>query len=233
MPRKAEEGDGKLDRPLDYRARRIEPHLENALGKRAPVVPPGEVLRQPVDLFQIETERLADITQRALRPIGDEGGRDRGAVAPVLAVDVLDDLLAPVVLEIDVDVGRLVALLRDKALEQAVHARRIDLGDAERVADGGVRRRAAPLAKDFFRTRELDHVADGEKERLVFELGDERELVLDQLAYLARNAIREAPRQSFLGQLAQPARRSFVRGDELFGILVAQLLQRKTATLGN
>jgi len=49
MPREAEEGEGKLDRPLDYRARRIEPHLENALGKRAPVVPPGEVLRQPVE----------------------------------------------------------------------------------------------------------------------------------------------------------------------------------------
>src|SRR6266699_5073770 len=218
MPRKAEEGDGKLDRPLDYRARRIEPHLENALGKRAPVVPPGEVLRQPVDLFQIETERLADITQRALRPVGDEGGRDRGAVAAVLAVDVLDDLLAPVVLEVDVDIGRLMALLRDEALEQPVHARGVDLGDAERVADGGVRRRAASLAEDFFRARELDHVADGEKERLGFELGDERELVLDQLAYLVRDAVREAPRQSLLGQLAQMARRRFAGGDELLGI---------------
>jgi hypothetical protein len=40
------------------------------------------------------------------------------------------------VLEIDVDVGRLAALLRDEALEQQVVAFRIDRGDAEDVADG-------------------------------------------------------------------------------------------------
>ena len=47
----------------------------------------------------------------------------RGAVAAVAGVDILDHLLAPLVLEIDVDVGRLVALRRDEALEQE-----IDLG---------------------------------------------------------------------------------------------------------
>ena len=45
-----------------------------------------------------------------------------GAVAAVFLVDVLDHLLAPLVLEIDVDVGRLVALLGDEALEQQVAA---------------------------------------------------------------------------------------------------------------
>ena len=45
---------------------------------------------------------------------------DAGAVAAVAVVDVLDHLLAPLVLEIDVDVGRLVALGRDEALEQQV-----------------------------------------------------------------------------------------------------------------
>ena len=43
-----------------------------------------------------------------------------GAVAAVFLVDVLDHLLAPLVLEIDVDVGRLVALGADEALEQQV-----------------------------------------------------------------------------------------------------------------
>ena len=45
------------------------------------------------------------------RPIADHRGRERGAVAAVLFVDVLDDFFAPLVLEVDVDVGRLVALL--------------------------------------------------------------------------------------------------------------------------
>ena len=80
--------------------------------------------------------------------------RQRRAVAAVLVVDVLHDFLAPLVLEVDVDVGRLVALLADEALEQHATARRIDLGDAEAVADRRVRRRAAPLAQDALRARD-------------------------------------------------------------------------------
>ena len=45
------------------------------------------------------------------RLVGDDAAAMRGALAPVLPVDVLDHLLAPLVLEVDVDVGRLVALL--------------------------------------------------------------------------------------------------------------------------
>ncbi len=37
----------------------------------------------------------------------DHGRGDPGAVAAVFLVDVLDHLLAPLMLEIDVDVGRL------------------------------------------------------------------------------------------------------------------------------
>ena len=86
---------------------------------------------------------------------------------PYLRVDVLDHFLAPLVLEVDVDVGRLVALPRDEALEQHAHARGIDFGDAERVADGGVRGRAAALAQDAARARERDDVVDGEEVGLV------------------------------------------------------------------
>ena len=38
---------------------------------------------------------------------------DPGAVAAVFLVDVLDHFLAPLMLEIDVDVGRLLALLAE------------------------------------------------------------------------------------------------------------------------
>jgi hypothetical protein len=48
--------------------------------------------------------------------------RQRRAVPAVLGVDVLHHFLAPLVLEVDVDVGRLVALLADEALEQHAHA---------------------------------------------------------------------------------------------------------------
>ncbi len=67
---------------------------------------------------------------------------------PLVLVDLLDDLFAPLVLEIDVDVGRLVALVGQEALEQDFVLVGIDLGDAQAVADGGVGGRAAPLAED-------------------------------------------------------------------------------------
>ena len=62
---------------------------------------------------------------RARQPpaIADDGGGEAGAVAAVAGIDILDHLLAPLMLEIDVDVGRLLALGRDEALEQE-----IDLG---------------------------------------------------------------------------------------------------------
>ena len=69
-------------------------------------------------------------------------------MAPILLVDVLHDFFAPLVLEVDVDVGRLVALLGDEALEQQIHAGRIDFGHAEHITDGGVGGAAASLAQN-------------------------------------------------------------------------------------
>ena len=97
-----------------------------------------------------QPQRLADLADRAARAIVDDGRADRGAIAPVALVNILDHLLAPLVLEIDVDVGRLAAVLRNEAGEQKLGLVRIDRGDAEAKADGAVGRRAAALAENFF-----------------------------------------------------------------------------------
>ncbi|MNC60863.1 hypothetical protein D3C75_1107720 [compost metagenome] len=47
----------------------------------------------------------------------------------------LDDDLATLMLEIDVDVRRFLALLADEAFEQEVIAFRVDRGDAQHIAD--------------------------------------------------------------------------------------------------
>ena len=94
--------------------------------------------------------RIAD-----LRPVGDDVGDLRGVLAPVALVDVLDRLLAPVALDVDVDVGRAVALGREEALEQQAERDRVGVGDAERVTDRGVGRRAAALAEDVGAAAEL------------------------------------------------------------------------------
>src|SRR5262249_58128368 len=99
-------------------------------------------LRQGRGHVGSEAERRADLADGAAAAVVDDGGADRGAVAAVARVDVLDDLLAPLVREIDIDVGRLAAVLGDEAGEQEVALVGIDRGDAEAIAGRAVRRRA-------------------------------------------------------------------------------------------
>src|SRR5690606_28816133 len=116
------------------------------------LAPAPDARGERADRVLRQAERLAHLADRAARAVVDHGRGDAGMLAAVLPVDVLDDLLAPLVLEIDVDVGRLVALGRDEALEQEIEALRIDRGHAEAVADRGIRRRAAHLAEDAARS---------------------------------------------------------------------------------
>ena len=69
--------------------------------------------------------------------------------------------------------------LRDEALEQHAHARRIDLGDADAETHDRVRRAAAALAEDVLRLREAHDVGDGQEVVLVLQFADQLELVLD------------------------------------------------------
>ena len=55
---------------------RIEAGFAQPLGHRVPAVPPGERLREPVDLRELEAERLADVAHRAARAVADDGGGD-------------------------------------------------------------------------------------------------------------------------------------------------------------
>jgi hypothetical protein len=78
---------------------------------------------------------------------------------------VLDHLFAAFVLEIDVDVGWLVARGRDEALEQQadVFGVGIDLGDAKAEADRGIGGRAAALTKDAPAAGKFDDLVDGQE----------------------------------------------------------------------
>ena len=87
-------------------------------------------------------------------PVGDDVGDLGGVVAPVALVDVLDDLLAPARLDVDVDVGGPVALGRQEPLEQQAEGDGVGLGDAEGEAHRRVGRRAPPLAVDVLRRRQ-------------------------------------------------------------------------------
>src|SRR4029079_19569030 len=159
----------------------IEAALAQPLGGDAAAVEPVLALRDGLAALQVDAEGAAGVAQRRARPVADDDGSERGAMAPVLAVDVLDHLLAALVLEVDVDVGRLVALDADEAAEQQRRAARVDLGDVQAVADERVGGAAAALAEDLLGARPTDDVGDGEEIRLVPERGDDGELVFDLL----------------------------------------------------
>ena len=72
--------------------------------------------------------------------------------APKLAVPLVHVLDGPLTIitggQIKVDVGPLSTHLGEKALEEQLHADRIDGGDAERIAHSRVGSRAAALHQD-------------------------------------------------------------------------------------
>ena len=77
---------------------------QSAAGTRAPHHTGqrrNRIFRQP--------HRLAGIAHSRAGTIADDGCGEAGAITAVAGVDVLNDFLAPLMLEIDVDVGRFAA----------------------------------------------------------------------------------------------------------------------------
>src|SRR3546814_11902715 len=99
------------------------------------------------------TERLFPNTtlcrsRRAAGAIMDDGGGNARAVASIARIDILHHLLAPLVLEIDVDVGRLAAILGHEAREEQVMLQGVDRRDAKQEAADRIGGRSAALPQD-------------------------------------------------------------------------------------
>ena len=172
-----------------------------------------------------QAERLADLAGGRPRPIGDDGGGDGGVVAAVMLVDVLDHLLAALVLEVDVDVRRLAPVRGDEALEQEAGPLRRDLGDADAEADDGIGRRAAALAQDALLAGAFHDVMDGEEIRLVLQFADDLQLVVDPRRHAGRHALRIAPAGALMGEMTQLLGRRARQFQRLVGIFVGKALQ--------
>ena len=153
-----------------------------------------------------------------------------GAVAAVAFVDVLDHLFAPLMLEIDIDIGRFVAGFRDEAGKDHGGHFRGDGRDAKRVADNGIRRRAPALAEDVAGPGEGHHIGDGQEIGSVAELADQGQFALGQLFHPLRHTGRIAPpepvsRKPFEPLLGRLSIRYFR------GVFVSQAFDRKLAAI--
>ncbi len=203
MPRKADQLAGQSERQAEPLLARIEAPLARCLGADAVAAPAPGRAGQGAHHIVRQAEHLADLADRPARAVMDHRGRDAGMLAAIFPIDILDNLLAPLMLEIHVDIGRLVSLGRDETLEQEIEARRIDLGDPQTKADGGIGGRAAALTQDACAAGEADDVVDGQEIGRVAELLDQSELVAQRRLDLGRDAIRIAAGSALPGQLGQ------------------------------
>ncbi|MCY1493744.1 hypothetical protein D9M68_275870 [compost metagenome] len=106
------------------------------LGERRRI---GRVVRHQladlVDLAIGHFEHAADVAQCGTRLQRTEGDDLRHLLATILALHVADHLFAPVLAEVDVEVGHRDALGIEEALEQQREAHRIDVGDRQRIGN--------------------------------------------------------------------------------------------------
>ena len=179
-----------------------------------------------------EIERLADLAHRAAPAVGDDVRGHRRAVFSVAPIHLLDHALAPVAArQVEVDVRPALAPLAEEALEKQLGFHRVHGGDAEAVADRGVRRAAAALHHDVFRAAEIHDVPHDEKVTREAEPPDQIKLVPELAGDAAREPSVAAARagerfaaEEILGGCAV--------GQRVAGKFVAEIFERKLEPLG-
>src|SRR3546814_6631866 len=114
MARRADQLTRNLERQFETRVAPVEPDFIDMPFGDAVVGPsphlPGQGARQVVR----EAQRLSDLADRPSGPITADHGCERGMLMAIGFVDPLDHFLAPFMLEIDIDVGRLIPAFRSE-----------------------------------------------------------------------------------------------------------------------
>ena len=148
-------------------------------------------------------------------------------MASVLSVDVLNDLLATLVLEIDIDVRGFIPLPTHKTLEEHIDSVRIDGRHSEREADGTVGRSTTSLTENASTAREGDNVVHREKVWRVTQVINDGELVLKLTCNFRWNTARIAFPRTFPDKFAQVVHWGHPCWNDLVWILISQLVKRE------
>ena len=215
VPRRALEPLGEPDQPLDLGV--LLDHrpqgrlfLEGLLERD--VQPGRDQLVDLLDPRQRNVQHPAHVLDRRLGLHRAEGA-DLGHVGvAVLLPDVLDDLVAPLLAEVDVDVGRLGAIGVEEPLEQEVVLDRADVAQVQDVADQGAAGRPARRGRDAALASVADEVPDDQEIRGEAHALDDAQLVVQPLPGRGRRWIAVALAQASLAELLQVLFRTFLLG---------------------
>ena len=172
----------------------------------------GDGLGDPVDLAVAHAQDPADVADRGPGEHRAEGDDLGHVVLAVLAPDVGDDLLAPAVLEVDVDIGHRHPVGVEEALERQLVQDRIDRRDAQGVGHDRARRAAPAGRLDALLAGEPDEVGHDQEVARVAHRRDHAELVVEPRLERRRGAA-VAPLQAALALLPQPALDGLAVGD--------------------
>ena len=136
--------------------------------------------------------------------------------------------------EVHVDVGHALAPRVEEALEQQVVLERVDVGDAERVADDGPGGGpAAGSHGDAVVLGELDVVPDDQEVGVEAHLADDPELEVEALDHLGAGLAAVAARDALLAQVAQVAVLGEAVGHRVRRQLVVAEVEADVAALGD
>ena len=201
-------GGGHVDPELGEQPR--EAAVERQVARHVAGLAGVERLGQPIDPLGREAERLRHLAHGVASPVRDDRADHGGVISAVLVVQVLDHLLAPVHVEVDVDVGQRACLV-DEALEEELVLDRVDLGDPQAVGHDRVAGAPPPLADDLSLPRELHQVPHDQEELGQVRALDDVELVRHLLQRLLRH--RPVPaQQSVVRKLVEVRERGLPLG---------------------
>src|SRR5699024_847379 len=103
------------------------------------------------------------IAKRTLAPVGNYIRYLRGAVAAVEIIDVLNNLFPAAGFDINISIGRAVAVRGKETFKQQLRGNRLCISNAEDKAHHGVRRRATALAQDTVAGTKIHDISDNQE----------------------------------------------------------------------
>ena len=114
----------------------VEAGLVHEILRQNVLVPPFMLLGEGIDVVERQSQGFAHVADGGARPVRDDFRDNPGVVPAVLVIDVLEHLLAALVLEVDIDVRRLVAFGADETLEEQINPAGVDTRDAQTITNG-------------------------------------------------------------------------------------------------